>query len=259
MESIKYNLPAWYVGEELTEALTRTVPPSDLVPEDINWPLPSLTFFLPESEKVKQLFGGRQPLWLTGCLAEPQPHWTEKDGRPVSSRTLIHIVCHLPTEGLTEYHSILRNNQPLKEWAEFPFTLDHRTCVDTVDYLKESEHRFAQQMTYLFLSMVMLLGQERPAPDFIEAGAPTPAKGRPLPTDPTRVEDFDRVWMPSWLGRHWRIKKPAIIVGPHGTHASPILHWRKGHMHTYLVGTGRTEKKIRWVEPVMINAPKDQP
>ena len=258
MDAIRYNMPAWYVGEELIEALIRTAPADDMEPGIIQWALPSLTFFLPESAQMKLNFGGRQPLWVTGCIAPVQDHWKpERDGREIAPRILIHVVAELPTEGLTEYHSILRSNQPLKEWAAYPFTLDAITKLGPEDFSEAAERRFAQQMTYLFLSMVMLLSQPNPAAGFIEEGEPTPMKGKPMPKDPTKPEGFDRVWMPAWLGRHYRVRKPPTVVGPTGTHASPVVHWRKGHMHTYLTGAGRTTRTPRWIEPCLVAAPKD--
>ena len=41
-----------------------------------------------------------------------------------------------------------------------------------------------------------------------------------------------------------------------GTHASPKMHWRTGHYHVYHTGRGRQNKKVLWVKPVLVNAPK---
>lgn len=40
--------------------------------------------------------------------------------------------------------------------------------------------------------------------------------------------------------------------GPGRTHASPRPHIRRGHWHTYKVGPGRTEKRLKWLPPVMV-------
>lgn len=47
----------------------------------------------------------------------------------------------------------------------------------------------------------------------------------------------------------------------HGTHARPRPHLRSGHWSHYWTGKGRTEKVLRWIEPVYINAdsPDDLP
>lgn len=38
-----------------------------------------------------------------------------------------------------------------------------------------------------------------------------------------------------------------------GTHASPRPHIRRAHWHTYLVGTGRSEKRVKWLPPIPVN------
>ena len=58
------------------------------------------------------------------------------------------------------------------------------------------------------------------------------------------------VLSPRWIKR--KAKKITRSLG--GTHASPLMHWRRGHWHTYKVGKGRAEEKLNWVEPVLVNA-----
>lgn len=257
LQAVRFNLPAWYVGEELIEALVRTAPPPDFIPESMPWPLPSLTFFLPETPEVKRIFGGRQPLWITGCKVKGviSPTTGEK-----YEAILNHVVAELPTEGLTEYHSVLRVHEPLSQWGDYPFKIDEVTREAHEDFGPEAEKRFTQQMTYLFLSMVMLLSQERPAPGFIEDGEVVPSKGKADKPLPHTKDDIDRLWNPSWLGRNYRVKKPPIVVGHHGAHASPVCHWRRGTWRHQPYGPERSLRKTIWIEPVLVAAPKeDQP
>lgn len=43
-----------------------------------------------------------------------------------------------------------------------------------------------------------------------------------------------------------------------GTHASPSIHWRRGHWHRYTVGKGRKERAWRFVQPLLINVKADK-
>jgi hypothetical protein len=43
------------------------------------------------------------------------------------------------------------------------------------------------------------------------------------------------------------------------THASPRTHVRRAHWHTYLVGTGRASRKLRWLHPILVSAGADLP
>lgn len=55
-------------------------------------------------------------------------------------------------------------------------------------------------------------------------------------------------WTPNWIGRTYRIQR----ADGGGTHASPRLHWRRGHYRQQPCGTGRKENKIIWIEPHMV-------
>lgn len=43
-----------------------------------------------------------------------------------------------------------------------------------------------------------------------------------------------------------------------GSHASPAVHWRRGHWHRYAVGKGRKERAWRFVQPQLINVKPDK-
>lgn len=38
-----------------------------------------------------------------------------------------------------------------------------------------------------------------------------------------------------------------------GTHASPITHWRRGHWRNQVCGEKFSERKMKWIEPVLVN------
>lgn len=41
---------------------------------------------------------------------------------------------------------------------------------------------------------------------------------------------------------------------PAGTHASPRLHWRRGHFRNQAYGVKHSERKVIWIEPTLIGA-----
>lgn len=56
-------------------------------------------------------------------------------------------------------------------------------------------------------------------------------------------------WSPNIIGEHYRSPKQSPGTG---THASPRLHWRRGHFRNQPFGPGRSERKQIWLEPVMV-------
>jgi hypothetical protein len=59
------------------------------------------------------------------------------------------------------------------------------------------------------------------------------------------------LWTPNVVGRDYRVAR-AGVESHGGSHASPRPHWRRGHFRRQAVGAGRTERKIIWIEPILI-------
>jgi hypothetical protein len=58
-------------------------------------------------------------------------------------------------------------------------------------------------------------------------------------------------WTPRWVGQRYKIKRENLVSG---THASPKMHWRRGHFRQQRVGEGRTQTKTIWIEPMLVSA-----
>lgn len=70
-------------------------------------------------------------------------------------------------------------------------------------------------------------------------------------------------WLPNIIGSKYKVKRevPKIVSGKfvveqreHGTHASPRLHWRRGHYRQQSFGPQRRERKTIWIEPCLVGA-----
>lgn len=60
---------------------------------------------------------------------------------------------------------------------------------------------------------------------------------------------------PRWLGR--KIVN-GVPVHSQGHHSSPHTHWRRGHMARRRCGKGRTETRVVYIKPVLVNGPETQ-
>lgn len=63
----------------------------------------------------------------------------------------------------------------------------------------------------------------------------------------------DALWSPNFIGKDYRIQRQSS-EGLGGTHASPRVHWRRGHWHNVVHGKGRALRKLDWFEPTLVNA-----
>lgn len=64
-----------------------------------------------------------------------------------------------------------------------------------------------------------------------------------------RAREF---WSPNIIGRDYRLPRQAPSTG---THASPRMHWRRGHFRMQACGHQRQERKQIWIDPMLIAAP----
>lgn len=60
-------------------------------------------------------------------------------------------------------------------------------------------------------------------------------------------------WSPNIIGRDYQI----LGSKGDGSHASPRMHWRRGHFRNQACGTGRKEHKRIWLEPMLVAAMTD--
>jgi hypothetical protein len=78
-------------------------------------------------------------------------------------------------------------------------------------------------------------------------------------------------WSPNIIGPRYRLKREVRKIDKHGkfvadqpkrdlggTHASPRLHWRRGHFRNQAYGMGLKERKQIWIEPMLIGAEGDE-
>jgi hypothetical protein len=85
---------------------------------------------------------------------------------------------------------------------------------------------------------------------------------RPRNPEPKRTKKGWRLFAPdkmrAWdvgarIGAALRRGSSAVREGGDGTHASPRPHVRRAHWHTYLVGPGRSERRLKWLPPIPVN------
>jgi hypothetical protein len=58
------------------------------------------------------------------------------------------------------------------------------------------------------------------------------------------------IWEPTIIGRGYRIARERTT--PTGAHASPRVHWRRGHYRRQAFGPERAERKTIWIEPTLV-------
>jgi hypothetical protein len=106
---------------------------------------------------------------------------------------------------------------------------------------------FLNTLRSLTLQVIMALQYQ---PELLNEGEP-PAQPKGF-SRPKQTEPNYRI--PRWLGKNFQPKTNAIVSSSTGTHASPRTHWRKGHLRQVAIGEGRSDRKVVWIQPVLVNS-----
>jgi hypothetical protein len=109
---------------------------------------------------------------------------------------------------------------------------------------EDGDDRFLNTLRSLVLQCFLALQYQ---PELLsDVELPTQKKGF---SKPNEQEPSYRV--PRWLGKDFKSKRSS--ESSTGTHSSPRTHWRRGHWRRVAVGQGRTERKVIWIQPVLVN------
>ena len=111
------------------------------------------------------------------------------------------------------------------------------------------------------LSLLLWLCSE--APEIGSGSSPT----NPLPKKTRKgirffPADQPKVWnVGVRIGAELRkaIAVSDSTVGAERTSTSPRAHFRRAHWHTYRIGTGGSDKTLRWLSPILVNLKAGDP
>ena len=120
--------------------------------------------------------------------------------------------------------------------------------------LTEVDSEFLEKMGVILFGTILAMNAR---PQLVEKGKLIKRVGK------AGSEQAREFWSPNVIGARYKFKRevPRIVHGKFeqatregGTHASPRLHWRRGHYRNQPVGPGRKERKTIWLEPCLIGA-----
>lgn len=251
---VRYQMPTWFVGRELCEALLRTEPPQDLLLEEIPMPMPSMLFMLPSS--FSETYFGYNVPFLTlsivdkNAVLESKLVLYEKKIRTleVHNEHPFMVGTMLSWESGAPLHYDFRSplNRPVKDLMTAPFE------VTSTRYLTESEinQDMATDHKMINLAINLLLAMTA-EPELVSP------EQMIRPADKKNGVIRKRaLWTPRFLGKNFRIQYDKVF--PSGTHQSPVAHWRIGHWRNQRHGPKNTLVKRLWIRPVFVGLTQEK-
>ena len=125
------------------------------------------------------------------------------------------------------------------------FEKNELTRLIDQDLTEEADRLFVEQMGLIVFGTFLILAAR---PELLERERlERTVKDR-------RHGGHKEFWSPNIIGLNYRL--PTRPAGG-GTHASPRLHYRRGHVRQQAYGPGRAEHKVIWIEPTVVGAGKD--
>lgn len=256
-----HDAPTYFIGKEYAQAVHQTqIPSDDFAFSELKWPREALLFVLPSDFSIKT-FGYLVPFISVSLFpAGTYPQNTSKWDFPVYAQimnTVDRINIHFQTfhaDSLpVDYTGSYPLNFKVKDVPAAPYedsTLEEAEefgaewQIPALSPTTEADDRKLQEAVISFAVKLMCTLTARP--DLIQSGACT----RPMRIKHGKVSKAE-LWSPNVIGWAYRAERP---VPQGGTHASPRLHWRRGHMRNQTYGPQSGLRKLIWIEPVLVNA-----
>lgn len=286
---LEYQVPTYFVRSEFAQAVAQTEPPADFKFSEIRWPLPAMLFVLP-TNFVLHHFGFMCPFLSVSCprkgvypaMLKHLPPCTDlrnvgmfkpptslyhispldnqvdrfnivypvysKDRVPVDYTGSYPLTMNISEMGTAPYHDATYMEEESMPGVANTFGLHSGPEASDLPAEGEQEKLFNQKVQ-MFAVKLMLALTARPTL-IVPGGVSRPARIK-------KGRKFDELWHPNLIGWTYQAKRE-IASGQQGTHASPRMHWRRGHMRNQPYGpkpwNDSTPKRLTWIEPVLINA-----
>jgi hypothetical protein len=224
---VQHNVPTYWASRDIVEASAATDLPAELCFSELKLPLPAILFMLPENA-IKA--PGTEGLSWIGFSEFPEGAVGFGSGNST-----------------TAYSMVLRRDEPLSQNEDK--VAFYQSPVDGSDwssFLTTEDTGVHRLLTKIGVNLLMIMSSR---PELSEVGTPVES---PLTPDGRRPDN--KLWSPNWIGRTYR---HASRAEPDGTHASPRMHWRRGHWRHQPCGPNRSERKDIWIEPCLVSAPEE--
>lgn len=256
---IRYQVPTYFVSQDLCEALLETEAPEDMLFSELKWPMPAMMFMLPEAFS-ERYFGNPVP-FITACTVEAYsvirsalirdgkslPEIPVYNKEPFFCSTMLSIENGYPMH----YDSRCPVSRPVKDLIfASEFELYRKTLPDELTaHSVEDDKRSVRRMTTLAVNLILAATS---MPEMISRERIL----RPAKKDGKEVIRR-ALWKPNFIGEHFRIQYEHKDA--EGTHRSPHAHWRRGHWRNQRYGEKLSQVKRIWIQPVFVGLQPSSP
>lgn len=253
-------VPTYFVAEPFLRAVLATEPPKDFKLTELFWPMEAMVLVLPLNF-MREYVGHDIPFLLVSKLEQGE---VRCKALPVVEGV------EVPVPKIAFSWQVFQNGSHFDYAGSFPLTYDIASIVGTdiftdytLDYKKELFDRIAPERepgltreqdmelaNKMYSLGVKLMLAMTARPQMIETGTCV----RPAKIKHGRLRS--ELWSPNMIGARYQVLR-AKTEHQGGTHASPCLHWRRGHYRYQKYGPGLTLRKLIPIDPVLVGATEE--
>ncbi|HXA24424.1 MAG TPA: hypothetical protein VNW90_19225 [Acetobacteraceae bacterium] len=254
----EHRMPMFFLAPDLLEAVLRTDFDNDIDWLDLDLPYESGMLMLPKGALVHPKDGEVAMLmWSRVRKGDNPSPWPGIPASVLPNDSFVMLGACPDT--MIWYDSILTanrrrtlrlNNLFYRAPGEAAPKVEKSNFMDSD--LTELDSEFLEKMGVILFGTILAMNAR---PQLVEKGKLVKRVGK--------AEKAREFWTPNVIGARYKFKREVariadgqFVTGARatGTHASPRLHWRRGHYRNQPVGVGRKERKIIWLEPCLIGA-----
>lgn len=225
----EHNVPTYWVSKDLLESAAATNLPSEICFSDLKLPLPAILFMLPENS-IKA--PGTEGLSWIGFSTFPEGAVGFGSGNSTVA-----------------YSMVLKGDEPINQnEGKVPHYQSPVDGSDWSEFLTTEDSEVHHLLTRVGVNLIMIMSSR---PELLEVATPNDTS---LTSNGRRPDN--KLWSPNWIGRTYR--HAPRTDKEERTHASPRMHWRRGHWRHQPCGPNRSERKDIWIEPCLVAAPEDE-
>jgi len=226
--------PALYLQRNLVEAIFKTNLP--LIPPDLQIPFNSVVLMFPKDSPKIHDVTIKRIMVIYGRKSEPNCFCkTDLEDLP-DAAFLCSCIIVLSNGSATHVSGSTDSNGKFKIDNAENATVFSDIFVGKI---KQAAFKFALNAVLLSQYQPELLTTDLPvASSGTGFGGWRPSENKILPI--------------RWLGKNY--KRSTEFSSGTNSHASPQAHWRRGHWHHFRYGEKRKLLKLKWIQPVFVNA-----
>lgn len=256
---LKFEVPTFFVDSLFLSAIRATDPPEDTRLESIKWPFEGMLFLFSKGMLMSSIDGDCPYLAIGRHRAGDvlNTYFPGADPTRASCDCFTFLTSPIRPGGAAPMFGSLVSPDETPTFSDL-MRVQREGWVffgpDMQQDLPADDQAFIKQIIDLGLRLVLTMVAR---PDLVTHGHKLPQD------DKLKRKGAKEVWKPNFLGHAYRPKRedePGTreLGGSESERFGPRCHWRRGHYRNQAHGRNHEQRKLIWIEPILVGTPREE-